>query len=69
MHWEGIDNLLGTTTIHPDQHINSDRIFVRMGTDTLNDEFAAGIARVARSFIEQITPLVDDYGNESDDED
>lgn len=69
MHWEGMDNLLGTSTIHPEQNINSDRIFVRMGADTLNDEFAARIARVTRNFIEKITPLVDDYGNESDDED
>ena len=40
--------------------------FIIDGVDTLNDNFAEGIARILRMFIEQITPLVDDFGNESD---
>ncbi len=40
------------------------------GPDTLNDDFALKIAETLRGFIEQITPIVDDWGNESgDDED
>ena len=37
-----------------------------IGADTLNDEFANGIAKVLRNFIEHITPIIDDLGNESD---
>ena len=65
MGWNGIDDLLVGVTIHPEQIIRSDRVVVRMGVDTLNDDFAASIAGVTRSLIEQITPRVDDFGNES----
>lgn len=58
--WDGIDNLINGVTIHPEQIIRSDRVIVRMGVDTLNDDFAARIAVVTRSLIEQITPRVDD---------
>ena len=43
--------------------------FVNTGPDTLNDDFANKIAEILRGFIEQITPIVDDLGNESDGED
>ena len=38
---------------------------VPMGTDTLNDEYAARIADTLRVFIEQITPIVTNLGNET----
>ncbi len=43
--------------------------FVRTSPDTLNDNFANKIAEILRGFIEQITPIVDDFGNESSEED
>ena len=42
---------------------------VRTGPDTLNDNFANQIAEILREFIVQITPIVDDFGNESSEED
>jgi hypothetical protein len=39
--------------------------FVRTGPDTLNDNFATKIAEILREFIEYITPIVDDFGNEA----
>ena len=42
--------------------------FVRTGPDTLNDNFANQIAEILRDFIVHITPIVNDYGNESSEE-
>ena len=42
---------------------------VRTGPDTLNDNFAKQIAEILREFIVQITPIVDDFGNESSEDD
>ncbi len=58
---------LAGVNLHPDQQLAPDGIKLEMGTDTLNDEFAARIAEMTRKFIEQITPIVDDLENESDD--
>lgn len=38
--------------------------YTTTGPDTLNDDFAGRIAEILREFITQITPIVDDYGNE-----
>ena len=43
--------------------------FVRIGPDTLNDKFANQIAEILREFIVEITPVVDDLGNETGEED
>ena len=43
--------------------------FVRIGSDTLNEGFANQIAEVLRQFIVEITPIVDDYGNETEADD
>ena len=43
--------------------------FTRVGADTLNDDFANKIADILREFIVQITPIVDDFGNDSSEED
>ena len=60
-------NLAGVS-LHPDQRLDSDGIRVSMGSGTLNDEFAERIAEMARQFIEQITPIVDDLENENSEE-
>ena len=67
--WNNIESLLKDIDIHSEQHIDSNSIKVGMGIDTLSDDFAVRIAEVVRSFIQHITPLVDDFGNESGDED
>ena len=43
--------------------------FVRSGPDTLNDNFANQIAEILRDFIVQITPIVNDFGNDNSEED
>ena len=62
--WENIADLLKRATISSDMHIESKSVSVDMGVDTLNDEFAEGIAETMRSFIERITPLIEDQSNE-----
>ena len=61
---DGIASLLEGIEIHPEQHIEENWIEVNVGPDTLNDEFAGEIAAVVRSFIERITPIIDDLENE-----
>ena len=43
-------------------------IYVRMGSDTLNDNFAGRIAEMLRQFIEKITPVVDNLEDENNEE-
>ncbi len=52
--------------VHEHQTTNPNGIYVRMGPNALNDEFANRIAEMLRQFIEQITLVVDDLENESD---
>ena len=42
--------------------------FVTTGPDFLNDSFANQIAEVLRDFIVEITPIVNDFGNDSGEE-
>ncbi len=66
---EGLQEKLSSLSLNESQNLKSDGtgITVDIGTGTLNDEFAEPIAAMTRKFIEQITPLVEDLGNESDD--
>ena len=64
---DDIPHLLRGVNVHPEQRIASNRIGVNVGPDTLDDEFARKIADVVRNFIERITPIVDDVGNEISD--
>ena len=50
--------LLESVQIREDQEIDEEGIFVRVGTETLNDDFAGRIADMLRQFIETITPIV-----------
>ena len=50
--------LLESVQIREDQEIDEEGIFVRVGTETLNDDFAGRIADMLRQFIETITPMV-----------
>ena len=62
--WEDIDSLLKRAIINSEMHIETTSVSVDMGVDTLNDEFAERIAETMRSFIERITPLVEEQANE-----
>ena len=52
----GLERNLADISLHPGQQRDQSGIEVRMGTDTLNDDFANRIAETLRHFIEQITP-------------
>jgi len=65
---EGLQEKLSSLDLNQRQNLKSDGsgITVDIGNGTINDEFAQQIASMTRRFIEQITPLVEDLGNESD---
>ena len=54
--------------VHTDQETDEEGVFFRVGCDTLNDAFAARIADMLRRFIENITPIVDNLEDESNEE-
>ena len=43
-------------------------IYVKMGNDSLNDNFANRIAEMLRQFIEKITPVVDAFEDDANEE-
>ncbi len=43
--------------------------YVRIAPDALNDDFASRIAEVLRELILEVTPIVDDFGNDSSEDD
>ena len=59
---------LESVQIHEDQETDEEGIFVRIGSDTLNDDFAGRIAEMLRQFIEKITPIVDNLEDETNEE-
>ena len=50
------------------QKIDHMGVYVEMRNDTLNDNFAGGIADMLRQFIEKITPIVDNLEDETNEE-
>ena len=50
------------------QEVDHMGIYVRMGGDTLNDDFAGRIAEMLRHFIQKITPIVDNLEDENNEE-
>ena len=64
----GLERNLADINLHPDQQRDQSGIEVGMGTDTLNDSFAKRIAEMLRQFIEQVTPIVNNLENESNEE-
>ena len=59
---------LESVQIHENQETDEEGIFVRIGSDTLNDNFAGRIADMLRQFIEKITPIVDNLEDETNEE-
>lgn len=54
--------------LHESQQRDDEGIFARVGSDTLNEDFASRIAEVLRRFIQQITPIVDALDDENNEE-
>ena len=59
---------LDAIQVHDEQHKDEEGIFVRVGINTLDDNFADSIAETLRTFIERITPIVDNLEDESNEE-
>ena len=59
-----LESVLASISLHDDQQVNQSEVSVPLGIDTLNEGFAKRIAKMARNLIQQITPIVDDLGNE-----
>ena len=55
--------------LHDEQKLEEDGIVVPLGTISLGGDFDDKIATILRRFIEEITPIVDDFENESNEED
>ena len=60
-----IADLLKGVDVYPRQRFVKNWIEVNVGSNVLNDKFAGEIAEVIRSFIERITPIIDDLENET----
>ncbi len=67
---KGLQDKLTSVTLDPSQHFepNDIGLTVEVGSGTLNDDFANRIAQITRSFIEQITPIVDALEYENNEE-
>ncbi len=60
--------LMENVQVHEKQETDEEGVFVRIGTDILNDAFAGRIADTLRQFIEKITPIVDNLEDEGNEE-
>ena len=60
---------LSDINVHAGQERRRAGLYVRIGPGMLDDDFANRIAEIAKEFIEQITPMVDELENETGDED
>ena len=60
---------IGELQIHDEQKVEPNRILVTHESDALDPSFAETLSVTLRRFIESITPLVDDFENESNEED
>ena len=63
-----LERNLADISLHTNQQRDQSGIEVRMGTDTLNDDFAGRIADMLCHFIEKITPIVDNLEDENNEE-
>ena len=69
---DGLNDRLTTLDLHDEQRFEEyreeHRIRVEIGTDTLNGEFAENIANMVKKFIRAITPIVNDFLEEREEE-
>ena len=66
---ESLASRIGELQIHDEQQVEQDRILVTHESNALDPSFAETLAVTLRRFIETITPVVDDFENESNEED
>ena len=64
----GLDERLTALDIHEEQRFEDYRIWVNIGTDTLNDAFAVEIADMVKKFIRVIAPIVNDFLEEREEQ-
>ena len=65
----GLRERIRSLKLHDDQQLEEDGIVVPLGTVSLEGDSDDKITIILRRFIEEITPLVDDFENESNEED
>ena len=65
----GLEERIRSLKLHDEQKLEEDGIVVPLGTISLGGDFDDKIATILRRFIEEITPIVDDFENESNEED
>ena len=65
----GLEERISNVSLHDEQKLEEDGIVVPLGTISLGGDFDDKIATILRRFIEEITPIVDDFENERNEED
>ena len=65
----GLEERIRSLKLHDEQKLEEDGIVVPLGTISLGGDFDDKIATILRRFIEEISPLVDDFENERNEED
>ena len=66
---EPLASRIGELQIHDEQKVEQNRILVTHESDALDSTFAETLSVTLRRFIETITPVVDDFEDESNEED
>ena len=68
--YEGYDlaDKLNDKLLHEEQKLEPNRLVATVGLDTLNDDLGDKIAATVRTFIEQITPIVNAFIEEGNEE-
>ena len=66
---EPLASRIGELQIHNEQKVEQDRILVTHESNSLDPSFAEALSVTLRRFIEMITPVVDDFEDESNEED
>ena len=65
----GLEERISNVSLHDEQKVEEDGIVVPLGTISLGGDFDDKIATILRRFIEEITPIVNDFENERNEED
>ena len=66
---EGLRERISNISLYDEQNVEEDGIVVPTGTVLLQDDSPDELASILRRFIEEITPIVDEFENERNEED
>ena len=61
-------SILGAIQVHDDQQIDEEGIYLRVGIDTLSEDFASRISEELCTLIKSITPVVDNLADDGNQE-